>query len=312
MYNVITFFKKEKQMANNNNNFSLVDFFNAFKNRKTYEKYTQDGSYKTTDQSKWSNADVNNDGKLDVRDGQKLEQQYNTVSKSKTVYDITQDGEVKFDDLFGFSEDMDINGDGRTCGLEKEFLQGKTKLVYAQVKENLDNAENLELSDLMDYSKAVSDLDSNKKESLNNEIATLEQTMINKLKAKNLQNGDINDLKSFWKTTTGADKLNLGHGSQLIEFLDETETGLRTNVKRDDQTMTDQRLDSMKREIQGTSEENTPVPTQAADDGCGCGETRPSATTAPSVTSTPSASADPDCPGFTCRHNPSTLKIYST
>ena len=51
---------------------------------------------------------------------------------------------------------MDINGDGTVCGLEKEFLKGKTTQVYAQVKENLDNNQNLKLADLMDYSKAVS------------------------------------------------------------------------------------------------------------------------------------------------------------
>ena len=154
-----------------NDKFNLVDFFNAFRNRKTYDKYSQDGKYSKTDRSEWASADANNDGKLDINDGQKLEERYNTISKSKTVYDLTQDDEVKFDDFFAFSESMDINGDGRACETEKEFLKGKTKLVYAQVKENLEKDQNFKLSDLMDYSKAVSNLDNGKRNSLGNEIS---------------------------------------------------------------------------------------------------------------------------------------------
>ena len=105
-----------------NENFNLVDFFNAFRNRKTYDKYSQDNQYAKTDNSKWKNADVNNDGKLDVKDEAALEEKYNTISQSKLVYDITGDEDVKFDDLFAFSESMDINEDGTACGLEKEFL----------------------------------------------------------------------------------------------------------------------------------------------------------------------------------------------
>ena len=264
----------------NNNNFSLVDFFNAFRNRHTYDKYTQDGSYKTTDRSQWANADVNNDGKLDIKDGAAIERQYNTIGKSKTVYDITNDGEVKFDDLLGFSEEMDINGDGTVCGGEKAFLKGRTKLVFAQVKENLQNDKNFKLNDLMDYSKAVSNLDDGKKQVLNNEIASLEETMINKL--KNLKNGNLNDLKSFWGNTAGADKLNLGHASKLMDFLDETETGLKSNVKKADSSMTDDKLETLKREIQGndyTSYKQRQTqgqggcgdPTPVATDDCGCG-----------------------------------------
>ena len=62
--------------------------------------------------------------------------------------------------------------------------------------------------------------------------------------------GDINDLKSFWQTTAGANQLNLGHTSQLMNFLEETETGLRQNVKSSDSSMTDQKLDTMKEEIE--------------------------------------------------------------
>ena len=40
------------------------------------------------------NADVNNDGKLDVKEGAAIEHEYNEISKSKTVYDITQDGDI--------------------------------------------------------------------------------------------------------------------------------------------------------------------------------------------------------------------------
>ena len=275
-------------------NFNLVDFFNAFRNRKTYDEYTQDSKFAKTDRTKWAGADANNDGTLDIDDAQLLEERYNTISKSKTVYDVTQDDEVKFDDLFAFSESMDVNGDGRTCGLEKEFLQGRTRLVYAQVKENLEKNEEFKLADLMDYSKAVSDLDAGKKNSLTNEIATLESTMIDKLRTKYGSDydidgkgakGDLNDLKSFWETTAGANQLNLGHESKLMEFLEETETGLRRNVKTSDQNMTDQKLDTMKSEIQTKVLADSTEETSSASGTKSCGRGSTGSTSSSSGTS---------------------------
>ena len=49
----------------------------------------------------------------------------------------------------------------------------------------------------MHYAKAVSNMDEENRDSKSNELATLEQIMINKLKSQNLKNGNINDLKSF-------------------------------------------------------------------------------------------------------------------
>ena len=113
-------------------NFSLLDWLSNFRQGKRCEKYMQDGGYD-------EQADFNKDGKLDNSDRAAITRRGNEIADSELVFDITEDGKVNYDDFLNFSEEMDVYKDGIVCDTEKAFLKGKTPLVYAKVKSNLEN-----------------------------------------------------------------------------------------------------------------------------------------------------------------------------
>lgn len=119
-------------MADIQNNCNLNKLYLAQQKLDAYNTYTKAKNKEDIDETLFSSADVNGDGKITSADKNAITKEINELKKDKLLFDVSGNGKVDVEDLIMFSNGIDFNGDGKVD--ESELAVSKSLANNTEAK----------------------------------------------------------------------------------------------------------------------------------------------------------------------------------
>ena len=125
-----------------NINQNLKNLYAAQQDLKSYNNYqnkTKKGEF--VNEQLFNSADYNNDKKVNKNDLTKINNDIKNLEKSDKTYDLNNDGKLDIKDILAFEASADINGDGKVSDAEKNFLKEVKADMIKKMQDKKDNVE---------------------------------------------------------------------------------------------------------------------------------------------------------------------------